>query len=97
MKPVSNAIAVLLSSSSPNRNAVLTGKRALMSTTATITALNPNCGVPTLQFGQIISALTYALDLTEGHPQGHALRTCILGMRLGKRIGLDDDELCDLF
>ena len=32
---------------------------------------------------EILSALSFALDLTEGAVPGHALRCCLLGMRLG--------------
>jgi len=45
----------------------------------------------------IISALSFALDLTEGAVPGHAMRSCLLGMRLGKAIGLPDAALADLY
>ena len=37
---------------------------------------------------EIVSALTFALDLTEGAVEGHALRSCLLGMRLGDALGI---------
>lgn len=37
----------------------------------------------------VIGALTYALDLTEGQPPGHALRSCLLAMRIAREYGLD--------
>jgi putative nucleotidyltransferase with HDIG domain len=43
---------------------------------------------------EIIAALSHALDLTEGQPRGHAGRTCVLGMRLARTIGLSAAE-CD--
>ncbi len=46
---------------------------------------------------EIISALSFALDLTEGAVPGHALRTCILGMRIATELGLADSELRDLY
>ncbi len=46
---------------------------------------------------EVLAALSFALDLTEGQPFGHALRTCLLGMRLGERIGLPLHERRDLF
>jgi HD-GYP domain-containing protein (c-di-GMP phosphodiesterase class II) len=52
-------------------------------------------GAPTL--AEIISALSFALDLTEGAVPGHALRCCLLGMRLGKELGFSDSELSDLY
>ena len=46
---------------------------------------------------EVIGALSYALDLTEGEPPGHALRSCAIGMRLAREIGLGEDEQADLF
>ncbi len=47
--------------------------------------------------GEILSALSIALDITEGARPGHSLRACLLGMRLGKQIGLPDGALVDLY
>jgi putative nucleotidyltransferase with HDIG domain len=44
-----------------------------------------------------VSALSFALDITEGQPQGHAVRTCIIGMRLASVIHLTPDERSALF
>ncbi|HEY4360780.1 MAG TPA: HD domain-containing phosphohydrolase [Bryobacteraceae bacterium] len=52
---------------------------------------------PTVRVSEIISALSYALDLTEGRPMGHSVRACMIGMRLGAEIGLSVDEQSDLF
>ena len=46
---------------------------------------------------EIVSALSYALDLTEGQPRGHGIRCCWIGMHLGRRLGLDDAALSDLY
>lgn len=51
----------------------------------------------TVRVSQIISALSYALDLTEGRPMGHSVRTCILGMRLAGHAGVPATEQADLF
>lgn len=45
----------------------------------------------------ILSALSYALDLTEGQPMGHSVRTCLIAMRIGRTLGLSDAELRDLY
>ena len=37
-----------------------------------------------ISLSEIISALSYALDLTEGAVHGHALRSCLLGMRIAE-------------
>ncbi len=48
--------------------------------------------------GDVIAALSYALDLTsEGQPTGHAARTCVLGMRIAREIGLDEAGRADLY
>lgn len=46
---------------------------------------------------ELISALSFALDLTEGAMPGHALRSCIIGMRIGERAGLSQNQLSDLY
>lgn len=45
----------------------------------------------------ILSALSFALDLVEGQPMGHAVRTCLLSMRIADRLGLGEDERTDLY
>ncbi len=46
---------------------------------------------------ELLSALSYALDLTEGQPEGHGVRCCWIGMNIGRAIGLATDELSDLY
>lgn len=50
-----------------------------------------------ISLSEIISALSFALDLTEGALQGHALRSCLLGMRLAAEIGLPSDQTTSLY
>jgi putative nucleotidyltransferase with HDIG domain len=50
-----------------------------------------------IALGEILSALSFALDITEGALPGHSVRACLLGMRLGKQIGLSDQALADLY
>ena len=45
----------------------------------------------------ILSALSYALDLVEGQSMGHAVRTCLIAMRVAERLGLAEDERADLY
>ncbi len=52
---------------------------------------------PDLRLSDILSALSYALDITEGQRPGHAVRTCLIGMRLAEAIGLPGDERGPLF
>jgi HD-GYP domain-containing protein (c-di-GMP phosphodiesterase class II) len=46
---------------------------------------------------EVIGALSYALDLTEGEPPGHAQRSCLIGMRLAQELRLDSETRADLF
>ena len=46
---------------------------------------------------EVIGALSYALDLTEGEPPGHAQRSCLIGMRLAAELALDGETRSDLF
>lgn len=50
-----------------------------------------------LRMSELVAALTYALDLTEGQPPGHVLRSCLIGMRVGEQLGLDPGGLAALF
>lgn len=50
-----------------------------------------------VRLADVISALTFALDLTEGQRPGHTLRTTLLSMRLGQDLGLDRATLGALF
>ena len=45
----------------------------------------------------LIGALSYALDVTEGEPPGHAVRSCLIGMRLADELGLGAGARSDLF
>ena len=54
-------------------------------------------GDATLQLPEIISALSFALDLTEGADPGHAIRSTLLGMRIGIAMGLPQSLLSPLF
>jgi putative nucleotidyltransferase with HDIG domain len=46
---------------------------------------------------EVLAALSRALDLTEGQPEGHSIRACVLGMRLGESAGLSEEQLGDLY
>jgi HD-GYP domain-containing protein (c-di-GMP phosphodiesterase class II) len=46
---------------------------------------------------EVLGALSYALDITEGEPPGHAVRTTAIGMRLAEQLGLDEDTQSALF
>lgn len=46
---------------------------------------------------EVLAALSFALDLTEGQPFGHALRSCLIGMGLAEKIGLPLQDRRDLY
>jgi len=50
-----------------------------------------------ISLSEIISALSYALDLTEGAVHGHALRTCLMGMRIAEEAKLPPDQTSGLY
>ncbi|HEX5125867.1 MAG TPA: HD-GYP domain-containing protein [Rhodocyclaceae bacterium] len=50
-----------------------------------------------LKLSELIGALSYALDITEGQPAGHCVRCCWIGMHLGKEIDLAEKDLWELY
>src|SRR5579863_535320 len=50
-----------------------------------------------IRTSELVSALSYALDLTEGRSMGHSVRTCVMGMRLAQHIGMSMEEQADLY
>lgn len=50
-----------------------------------------------IRLAEIIEALSKALDMTEGQPEGHCIRCCYIGTHIGREIGLGDDDLRDLY
>jgi HD-GYP domain-containing protein (c-di-GMP phosphodiesterase class II) len=50
-----------------------------------------------IKFPELIGALSYALDITEGQPEGHCIRCCWIGMHIGREIGLSENQLWDLY
>ena len=51
----------------------------------------------TLSISAVLSGLSAALDITEGHPRGHAARTCLIAMHLGDALRLSPEQSSDLF
>jgi HD-GYP domain-containing protein (c-di-GMP phosphodiesterase class II) len=45
----------------------------------------------------LVGALSYALDITEGEAPGHAVRSCLIGMRLADELRLGAESRSDLF
>ena len=57
----------------------------------------PTNGVEGLQLSEVLSGLSYALDITEGQVPGHAERSCLIGMRIAAALDLDDATRSSLF
>ncbi len=50
-----------------------------------------------MALSEVIGALSYALDLTEGLPAGHCIRVCWIGMNIGNQMGLPVETLSHLY
>lgn len=50
-----------------------------------------------LKLSELIGALSHALDITEGQPEGHCVRCCWIGMHIGREIGLSEHQLWELY
>ncbi|HEU0014276.1 MAG TPA: HD domain-containing phosphohydrolase [Longimicrobium sp.] len=61
------------------------------------TAAPAAVGSESIRLSEVISALSYALDITEGQPEGHSVRTCLIGMRLAEELALTPEQRSSLF
>ena len=50
-----------------------------------------------MKLSELIGALSYALDITEGQPAGHCVRACWIGMHIGRAAGLPEAQLWELY
>jgi HD-GYP domain-containing protein (c-di-GMP phosphodiesterase class II) len=50
-----------------------------------------------IRSAELLGALSHALDLTEGQPQGHCTRVCWIGTHIGKAINLPAKDLSELY
>lgn len=51
----------------------------------------------TLPLAELLGAFSYALDITEGQPEGHCIRACWIGSHIGRAIGLSQEALSELY
>ncbi len=63
----------------------------------TLTASAARCDSESVPYSEVLAALSYALDMTEGQPRGHAARTCVIGMRLADELDLPLEEKAALY
>jgi len=52
---------------------------------------------PSIRLAELIAPLSLATDLDVGQPLEHALRTCLLALRLGRTYGLSEEVLVDIY
>ena len=50
-----------------------------------------------LKLAELMSALSHALDMTEGQPEGHCVRCAWIGMSVGRAIGLPAQQQWELY
>ncbi|MFO1092449.1 MAG: HD domain-containing phosphohydrolase [Planctomycetaceae bacterium] len=50
-----------------------------------------------IRLSEIMSAFSLALDLTQGYPQGHCMRTALIGMRLANELRLPLEDSSALY
>src|SRR5690349_8590463 len=46
---------------------------------------------------ELLAAFSYALDITEGQPEGHCVRSCWIATQVGRALGLDESALGELY
>jgi putative nucleotidyltransferase with HDIG domain len=52
---------------------------------------------PEIRLSTVLAGLSHALDLTEGQREGHAIRSCLIGMRIARELQLTSDQQSSLF
>lgn len=50
-----------------------------------------------VSLSELLGAMSYALDMTEGQPVGHCIRATWIGLKLGASLGLSQDQLWELY
>ena len=76
---------------------VMTETSALARTKIASRTSSTSSSTGSIRVSELISALSYALDLTEGRPMGHSVRACVIGMRIAEEIGLPPQVQADLY
>ncbi len=50
-----------------------------------------------LKLSELMAALSHALDITEGQPEGHCVRCCWIGMNIAEHLGLSEEQKWELY
>ena len=60
--------------------------------------LSPSAAAPAVvRLSELVGAFSYALDITEGQPEGHCMRSCWIGLHIGRQAGLSSSQLQELY
>jgi len=59
--------------------------------------LHESIRAPSVHRAELLAAFSYALDITEGQPEGHSIRACWIGAQVGRALGLGDRQLGELY
>ncbi len=62
-----------------------------------VTARPTHLATESVRVSEVLAALSFALDLTEGQPIGHSLRACLIGMEIAERLDLSMQDRRDLY
>lgn len=57
----------------------------------------PQVNAKSLKIHEVLGALSYALDMTEGQPEGHCIRVCYIGTKIGIELGFTEHQLWELY
>ncbi len=50
-----------------------------------------------VKLSEVLSALSFVLDMVEGQPEGHIVRSCFIGMTIAERLRLSEEQRSALF
>src|ERR1700735_921389 len=53
--------------------------------------------MPQISLAELLGALSHALDMVEGQPAGHCVRSCWIGIHIGREIGLSEEQIWELY
>ena len=57
----------------------------------------PSARAGELRLAELLGALSHALDMVEGQPAGHCVRTCWIGLHIGRELQLDETAIRELY
>jgi hypothetical protein len=50
-----------------------------------------------LRLSELMGAMSHALDITEGQPEGHCVRCCWIGMNIAENLMLTEEQKWELY